>query len=197
MALAAGLHDIRSAEPGGGVGDRADVMSSVTVVALGSFYITQLGDLAVVGLEVGLGDVLMATTALLHDVEAEIRDVGPLDAVRGVAVVAHRQGLVRLGYRCRMDTGVEGLVDPLVAAAAGRGHILGIHAGAWIATGQLIMRRMAIGTVRRHGQATLQQTLAVDALLVIFHHVGLRPFITERRLLPRAMALAAQGRNIA
>lgn len=56
---------------------------------------------------------------------------------------------------------------------------------------------MAVGAVRRHGQATLQQTLAVDALLIIFHHVGLRPFITDRRLLPGAMALAAQGRNIA
>src|SRR5208337_3084878 len=31
----------------------------------------------------------------------------------------------------------------------------------------------------------------------MFHHVGLRAFITERRPLPRAVAIAAQGRNVA
>src|SRR5208337_5181033 len=159
MALAAGLYDIHSAEAGGGVGHGADVVRSVTVVALRGFHVTQLGNLAVVRLEVSLGDGLMTTTALVHDVEAEVREVGPLDGVRGVAVAAHRQGLGRLVYRCRMDAGGEGLVDPLVAPATGRGHILGIHAGAWIATRQLLMRRVAVGTVRRHGQATLQQTL--------------------------------------
>jgi len=171
-------------------------MRAVTVVALRGLHVAQFGNFAVVRFKVGGGDGLMTPPALVHDVETEIREVGALDGVRGVAVATHRQGLGRPGHRGGMHAGSEGLIDSLVAAAAGCGYVLRIHAGARIATRQLLMRRMAIGAVRRHGQATLQQTLAVDAFLVFLHHVGLRPFIPDGRPLPLAVALSAQSRNV-
>ena len=60
MALAAGLHHVGAAEARGRIGDGADVVRAVAVVALGGFHVTQLRDLAVVGVEVGFGDGLVA-----------------------------------------------------------------------------------------------------------------------------------------
>ena len=68
-------------------------MGAVAIVALGGLQISELGDFAVVCLEVALRDGLVAAAALIHNVQPEIGQVGALDAVRGVAVAAHRKRL--------------------------------------------------------------------------------------------------------
>ena len=197
MALAAGLHDVGATEPRGRIGYGADIMSSVTVVALGGFHVTQLGDLAVVRVEVGFGDGLMTPAALVHDVEAEVGEIGAPDGVRGVAIAAHRQLLGGVGHLGGVNAGDERLVDAVMAPPAGGRHVAGVDAGTQVAGGELAVRGVAVGAIGRHRQPALQQPLAVNALLIIFHDIGLGAFITERRPLPRAVAIAAQGRNVA
>src|ERR1017187_4969020 len=93
MAPRAGLDDVTAAEPRPGVCNRQDVVSPVAIVALGCLEITQLGHLAVVRFEIARRDGLVALPALIHNVQAEIRLVRALDAVRRMAVVAHGQWL--------------------------------------------------------------------------------------------------------
>ena len=134
MALGAGLDDVVAAEPGPRVGHREHVVRAVAVVALGGLQISELGDFAVVRLEIARGDGLVAAAALIHDVQPEIGQVGALDAVRGVAVAAHRQRLGRGMRGGRVDTGDEHFVDAAMALGAGGGHVGAVDArsaGRW------------------------------------------------------------------
>jgi len=151
----------------------------------------------VVGVEVGFGDGLMAPAALLHDVEAEVGEIGAPDGVRGVAIVAHRQLLRGVGHLRGVNAGDERLVDAVMAPPAGDRHVAGVDAGKQVARGELAVRGVAVGAIGRHRQPALQQPLAVNALIIIFHDIGLGAFITERRPLSRAVAIAAQGGKVA
>src|SRR5208282_585914 len=96
-----------------------------------------------------------------------------------------------------MNAGDERLVDAVMAPAAGGRNVAGVDAGTQVAGGEFAVRRVAVGAIGRHRKPTLQQPPAVNAFLIIFHNIGLGAFITERRPLPRAVAIAAQSRNVA
>ena len=74
-----------------GFDDLQDVVRAVAVVALGGLRVAELRHLAVVRVEVGLGDLLVAAAALGHDRQLEALLVRPADRVRAVAVVARRE----------------------------------------------------------------------------------------------------------
>ncbi len=162
--LSAGGHHVGAAQVRAWIGDLLDVVRAVAVIALRGLGIAQLGNLAVIGVEVGFGNLLVAAAAGVHDVELELVLVGAANGVRGVAVVANRQGLVRLGHRGGMDALHELLLDAVVASAARRRHVLGIDRRFRVRGRQFSMRGVATGTGCGHRQPALQQPLAVDAL---------------------------------
>src|SRR5271166_5473987 len=98
----------------------------MAVVAFRRLGISQLGDFAVIGIEVGLGNLAVTTPAGGHDVELEPILVGAANGVRSVAVVADRQRLVGLGHFRRMDALYKLLLDPVVTGAARRGNVFRI-----------------------------------------------------------------------
>ena len=54
----------------------------MAVVALRGFQVTKLRYLSVERFEVTLRNLAMTAAALVHDVKPEIREIGPLNAVR-------------------------------------------------------------------------------------------------------------------
>ena len=118
MALLARGHHVVATQVRARVGDRQDVVRTVAVVALRRLGVAEARDLAVIGLEVRLGDRLVAAAALAHDAELEALRVGAADGVRGVAVIAHRQLLVGLCDARRVHAALELLVDAGVTGAA-------------------------------------------------------------------------------
>ena len=56
---------------------------------------------------------------------------------------------------------------------------------------------MAIGAIGGDGEAGLQQSLAMDALPVMLKDLRLAAVIADGCLLPRSMALRAEGRDVA
>src|SRR6266540_3994530 len=98
-------------------------MGSVAVVALGRLGIAQPRNLAVVSVKIGVRLLLMAAAAGGHDGLLEAVRVRAADLVRGVAVAADRQFLVRLRDRAGVNAVIELLLDSVVAVAAGVGHV--------------------------------------------------------------------------
>ena len=99
VALLARLNDVVVAEVRAGIGNGQDVVRAVAIVALRRFRVPELRDFSVVRVEVRLGDLLVAASALRHDLELESLRVGAANLVRGVVVVAHGQFLPRLRHR--------------------------------------------------------------------------------------------------
>ena len=196
MALLAGRDDVLAREVRAGVGDLLDVVGAVAVVALGRLGVAELADLAVVGVEVGLGDLAVAPAALLHDVELEAVGVGPPDGVRAVAVVADRQLLVGLPQHLVVDASLELLLDAVVAPAAGLRHVRAVHARGRVRPRQDAVGGMAARAGGGHGEAALEQPLAVDALRVRLDDPVLRPLVPHRRLLALAVAARAQPGDV-
>ena len=149
------------------------------------------------GFEVGLGDLLVTAAALVHDVQAEIGEVGALDAVGRMAVVADRERLGRAGDLGAVDARGEQFVNAAMAFGAGLGDVGAIDAGARVASRQFVMRRVAIGAVGGDGEAGLEKSFAVDALAVAFDDEVLLAGVAKGGLLSGLVALGAQGRDVA
>src|ERR1039457_687997 len=197
VALAARGHNVVPAQARSRVVDRQDIVRTVTVVAFRGLQVTQLGDLPVERLEVGVRDLLVAASALVHNVQTEIGEIGALDAVGRMAIGANGQLLAGFVHVRAVDAGGEHLVDAAVAFRACLGDIVAVHAGARVAGGQFAMRRVAVGTIRGHSQAALQKAFAVNAFLVVLHDLILLAGVPQRRFFPRLMALGAQRRHVA
>ncbi len=90
MTLSAGLDDILSAEGRVGMGGRQNAVGAVTVVALGRPGRAQPRDLAVKGVEEGLGLALVAPSALVHHAETKIGQIGARDCVGRMTILAGR-----------------------------------------------------------------------------------------------------------
>ena len=120
-------------------------MGSVAVVALRRQLAAQLRHLAVVRLEVRRDEILMATSTLHADLEAEVAVLDSLDLVRGVAVVADGQLRVGLGDRRAVHTVGKGFLDSVVAAPAGRDDIVAVDGRPWIVGRKRSVRGMARG----------------------------------------------------
>ena len=93
VTLLAGGDHVVPAEVRARVRDFENVMGAMTIVAFGRFCISELRNLAVIGVEIGLGNLLVTLAALAHDRELESFAVGAADGMRAVAVVADRQRL--------------------------------------------------------------------------------------------------------
>ena len=172
-------------------------MRAVAIVALGGLQISELRDFAVVRLEIARGDGLVAAAALIHDVQPEIGQVGALDAVRRVAVAAHRKRLGRGMRGGRVNARDEHFVDAAMALGAGSGHVGAVHARACIAGGQFQVRAVAIGAIGGHGQPGLEQPSSVDALGVVLDDVLLLPGVPQGGLLAGPVALGAEVGDVA
>ena len=70
------------------------------------------------GIEVRGQDVLVATTALIDDLLAEIAQIDALDRVGVMAVATDRQFLARVGDRPAVNALLELLVNPQMTTAA-------------------------------------------------------------------------------
>ena len=96
------------------------------------------------------------------------------DLVRLMAIDARRDHVRLFLPQLAADhLAVYGL-DLRVALGAGFGDILLGDRGARIGVGQHVVRGVATGADRGHGQALLEEADAVDAVLVVFEDVGLR-----------------------
>lgn len=89
-------------------------MRSVAVVTLGRLRIAQLGDFAVVCIEVRLGNVLVTTSAFGHDVQLESGFVGTADRVSTMTITANGERFVGLPYFEVMYTLLELFLDTMM-----------------------------------------------------------------------------------
>ena len=93
MALLAGLDHVGAAQVRARIGHGHDVMRAVAVEALGGFGVTEARDLAVIGLEVSLGNFAVALAAGVHDVQLEAGLIGAADLVSACGSRCRRGGL--------------------------------------------------------------------------------------------------------
>jgi hypothetical protein len=115
MTLLAGGHNIFVAEMGLWISNGENIVSAMAIVALGSLRVAQLGDFAVVCIEVRFGNVLVAPPAFRHDVQFESGFVGTADRVRTMTITADGKGLVGLSYFNVMDTLLKLFLDTVMA----------------------------------------------------------------------------------
>ncbi len=86
--------------------DPLDFVRAVAIVTFGGFAISQLCNLAVIGLEIGLGHVVMARAAGVDRLQAEAFGVGAGDLMTAVTIVAQIGfGFDESGGRRRMAHG--------------------------------------------------------------------------------------------
>ena len=125
VALLACLQPVLGTDLGVGIVDLEDAMAAVTVEALGGGGIAQRIDLAMVGVAVGFQVVFMATAAFFREGQLDRAGRGVADAVRGMAVDAHRRlQIVLLVERLAMHGAVvflQFVAMALLAANIGHG----------------------------------------------------------------------------
>lgn len=127
VTLLAGFDHIVTVQMRLRIRDRQDVVSAVTVIALGGLCVSELRDFSMVGVEITLGNVFMAAAALVHDLELEAFRVGPPDRMCRVAVAADRERLVGVVDEGRMDTLFELFLDAEMAGPAGGADIIFVY----------------------------------------------------------------------
>ena len=103
VALLTGGHHIVAAEARPRITNRKNVMCPMAIIALCRLGIAQLRNFAMVRVKVGLGNRLMAATALSHDGELESLFVRTPDGMCAVAVVAHGESLVGFAALCDVN----------------------------------------------------------------------------------------------
>jgi len=151
---------------------------------------------AVIGIEIGLRNRLVAATALVHDRELEPFLVGAADRMGAMTVVAHRQLLRGLPGLGDMHAAGKLFLHAMMAPTARGGDVTWIDARERIGAGKNFVRRVTTGTCRCHGQTTAGQPLAVSALTVMLDYLMLIARVPYRRLLAFTMASRTEGRNI-
>jgi hypothetical protein len=82
VTLPAGFNDILPGKPRFGIPDGENVMGAVTIVAFGRRRITEFGYLSVEGLEIRFRYLLVATSALVNDIQFETLLIGSADGMR-------------------------------------------------------------------------------------------------------------------
>lgn len=196
MARPAGSDDIVTAQAGARVGDGQDVMGAVAVITFGRFRESQLGDLSVIGIEIGLGDIGMATPALVHDFQLETVGVRPPYGMGTVTIAALRDLIPLVALFLRMNAPAELVLDSVMAVSASPCDIIGIDAGHRIPAGKFMVGRVTVRTCRRHDQAALEKPFAVDALLIMIRDFVLASGVTDGRFLALPMTAGTEAGNI-
>ena len=127
MTLLACGDDIIMAQMRTSVTYRENIVSPVTIVTLCRFRVPQLGNLAVVGVKIRFGDLLMTAPTFRHDVELEPLHISAPDRVSGVAIVAHRQILLAFSSHGGMNALHELLLNAVMTPSTRRRHVFRIH----------------------------------------------------------------------
>ena len=86
----------------------------MAIVALRCFDVSELRHLPMIRFEIGVRDVLVAATTLVHDVQPEIGDVRALNRVRRMTFAASRLLLPCFRHLRRVDAADELFVDAAV-----------------------------------------------------------------------------------
>src|SRR5208282_3018549 len=123
MALAAGSRYVRPAEVRAWIRHLKDVVSAMAVIALGRLRVPQLRDLAVIGIKIGLGDLVVAASARAHHVQPEAVLIRAMNGMSGVAIVANRERLAVSAHSLGMDAVLKLLLDAVMAQATRVRHV--------------------------------------------------------------------------
>ena len=128
MTLLARGHNILMAKMRLRISNGKNIMSAMAIVALRGLRVAQLGDFAVICIEVGLCDVLVTPPAFRHDVQFESGFVGAADRVGTMTITADGKRLVSLPYFDVMNTLLKLFLDAVMASSARCRNILRIDA---------------------------------------------------------------------
>lgn len=196
MTLLARPNDILAAEVRTRIRNSKNIMRSVAIVTLRRLGVAQLGNFAVVCVEVRLGDRFVASTTLHHYLQLKPGRINPADRVGRMAIAAHWQWFVRLSDLLRMDARFKLLLDSMVTSSARLGHIARVHGRECVALREHAVRCVTAGARGGYRQPTLHQSFAVDALRVMLYDFMLRARVPGGSFLPLSMTLCAEGWNI-
>lgn len=196
MALLTCVHNICVAQARAWIPYLEDVVSTVAVVTLCRFRISQLRYFAMIGVEVRLCNFLMTSPALLHDLQLETLIVRPPNRMRRVTIVTHWESFVRFPNPEDVDALPELFFNPMMAPTTGRWNVFRIDAGLRIREWLDTVRRMAVGAGCRNRETTFQQPLAMDALCVVLDDLVLCARIANGCLLTLPVTASTEGRDI-
>src|SRR5208283_24106 len=138
------------------IGYRKHVVSSMAVVALCRFRVPQSRNLPMIGIKISFGDLRVAASARVHDVQPEAGFIGAPNGVRGVAVAANRKFLGGSAYPLGMNAVLKLLFDAVMAPAACGRHICRIDARFRIRSGKDMVRGVTTRAGSRDSQSALQ-----------------------------------------
>lgn len=168
----------------------------MTIVAFRCFRVAELGDFAVIGVEICFGNIFVATAAFGHDVQLESLGIRPADRVRTMTITADRQFLLCLADLQRVNAALELLLNAMVAASARGRNILGIHRRFRILQRQNTVRRVAACAGSRNRQAAFHQSLAMNTFCVPFYDFMLTTSVSRRGFLSFPMTACAENRYV-
>jgi hypothetical protein len=94
MTRFAGGHDILTTQGRIGIERGQNIVRAVAIETFGGSGGTKLRDLAMEGIKIGLGHILMAFAAFLNDIVPEIIAIGSTDGMRQMAIIADREFFV-------------------------------------------------------------------------------------------------------
>ena len=123
MTFLAGRRHVGPAEVRAWIRHRKHVVSSVAVITLCRFRVPQPRNFPMIGIKIGFGDLRMAASAGVHDVQSEAGFIGAPDGVGSVAVVANGKLLGGSTHLLGMNAVLELLLDAVMAPAAGGRHV--------------------------------------------------------------------------
>lgn len=191
VALTAGGRHVGPAEVRARIRHFEDVMGPVAVVALGRLGVPKLRDLSVIGIKIGLGDLLVAASTGGHHIQPETVLIGAVNGVRGVAIVANWKWFAVAADALGMDAVLKLLFNAVVTLATGVGNVVGVDTRCRIGSGKDVVSSMATGAGRRHREAVLEQS-SVNALGVVGDDFVLQSGIAHGSFLTLAVTACAQ-----
>ena len=119
VALSARGRHVRAAQVRARIRNREDIMGPVTVIAFCRLGVAKPRDLAVVRVEIGFSDLLVAPPALVHNVEPKASLIGATNGMSSVTVAADGQLFAGFGHLPGVNAVVELLFNTVVALPAG------------------------------------------------------------------------------
>ena len=148
-------------------------------------------------LEIGFRNFEVAFAALIENPLAETGNIDPVDGVRKMTIVAHRQLLIRLGYLGTMHAFPELLTDAEMAGRTSPGYIMFVDGGIRVVGRQFTVCGMTIQAGGCHHQTTLQEPLTVDAHGIIVDNFDMIAGLGNRSTAAFAMTLTTKIRYVA
>ena len=127
VALSTGLHNIPPTETGVWVICRQNIMCAVAVIAFGSSLRAKATNLTMVRIEKRLSFIMVTAATLPHHCQPKSLYVGSSNGMGCVAILARWEFLLCLHVFRPVDAPLESLFDTMMAAAARRSDVIGVH----------------------------------------------------------------------